>query len=542
MGRIEHVVVLMLENRSFDHLLGYLDHPDKRFEGVPDGAYNVDPRDGRRVLATEVTDYPCADPDHSHYGVMRQIGRGGDVVHNGGFVRDYCERDKEHAGLVMECLTPKLVPALSKLALEFAVCDHWFSSVPGETWPNRHFAHAATSSGAVDIEPGLYYDPTIFEQLDRRKRTWRVYYDGPPELWAFPKLWRKRTILDFLLRRPNDRTGNWFEFPKFFDHVGADDLPDYTFIEPAHNHFHSPPSGPRQTNSQHPHNNVSDPHKKGSNPCADVSNPCDFVRGDRLVARIYEALRLRPELFKKTLFVITYDEHGGLYDHVKPDPCDPPDSRNPIGLTLALGRFARRVINRLHRQPSHRFRFDHYGVRVPAILVSPWIDRGRLVKTVFDHASIPATVRALFLEGAPALTKRDRMAATFHKIVEDSPRGSPRTSPGVDTEGDLPDLSGLIQQEPTPTTSGGGDTEGFDSRSDDTLQLQWLSAQIEVELTRRPPRPSGEVRSVRSGRGDARTRGDAPDDRPEATGSGPVCAFAGAAARVREATGRPAGR
>lgn len=207
MGRIEHVVVLMLENRSFDHLLGYLDHPDKRFEGVPDGAYNVDPRDGRHVPATKVSDYPQADPDHSHHGVINQIGRGGDVAHNGGFVLNYSERDKAHAGLVMQCLAPTLTPALSELALEFAVCDHWFSSVPGETWPNRHFAHAATSSGAVDIEPGFYRDPTIFEQLDRRKRTWRVYYDGTPELWAFPKLWRKRTILAFLLRRPKDRTG-----------------------------------------------------------------------------------------------------------------------------------------------------------------------------------------------------------------------------------------------------------------------------------------------------------------------------------------------
>lgn len=127
------------------------------------------------------------------------------------------------------------------------------------------------------------------------------------------------------------------------------------------------------------------------------------------------------------------------------------------------------------------------------------IDRGTLVKTVFDHASIPATVRALFAPAAPALTKRDREAATFHGIVEESTRRSPRTSPGTATNGDLPDLSRLTQRAPTPTTRGGEDAEGSDTLSGDALRLEWLSDQVEAELTRRPPRPSGEVRSVRSG-------------------------------------------
>jgi phospholipase C len=125
--------------------------------------------------------------------------------------------------------------------------------VPGETWPNRNYAHAATSDSTVNIEAGFYYDPTIFELLAKHGSTWRIYYDGPPKVWYFRRLWRTRTIFDFLLRR-KAKIGNWFEFPAFLEHVAAGDLATYSFIEPAHNRFGSPPGAPRRTNSQHPGN------------------------------------------------------------------------------------------------------------------------------------------------------------------------------------------------------------------------------------------------------------------------------------------------
>jgi phospholipase C len=516
-ARIEHVVVLMLENRSFDHLLGYLDHPDPDFEGVPAGAHNL-AGDGRPVPASNLGLTHTVDPDHSHHGALRQLGSAGDVVHNGGFVVDYEARlDAQNAPAVMACLDPATeAPALARLAREFAVCDHWFSSVPGETWPNRHFAHAATSGGTVNIELGLYFEPTIFEQLDRRGSTWRIYYDGPPEAWAFPKLWRTRTVVDFLLRRPANRIGNWFEFPTFMRHVEDEDLPDYTFIEPAHNQVHSPPSGPRQTNSQHPHNNV---HSSD-----------DFREGDRLVARIYEALRNRPDLFATTLFVITYDEHGGLYDHVKPEPCTPPGVPSVFSMTRVIGRLLRRLSDRLHhRPPDPPFRFDQLGVRVPTILVSPWIKPGTLVPTVFDHSSIPATVRALFAPSAPSLTKRDKDAATFHGVVEDAPLTHPRpVKPGPDGASPLPDLS--AEAAPRRVEAHGVATAApGEAPTDDALHLDRLAMVVEAELARRPP-PSPTTRRPPPG-----TRGPAEHAAPAGaqTGTGPVSTFARSARRAR---------
>ena len=152
----------------------------------------------------------------------------------------------------MRCLDPLTVsPILARLALEFAVCDAWFSSVPGETWPNRNFAHAATSDDASDIELGFYYHPTIFEQLDAAGASWRIYHDGPAQAWCFRHLWREGSWLDRMLhRRPT--IANWFPRDDFIAHAAAGDLPAYAFIEPTHL---VTPAAAGTTNSQHPNNN-----------------------------------------------------------------------------------------------------------------------------------------------------------------------------------------------------------------------------------------------------------------------------------------------
>jgi phospholipase C len=452
---IEHVVVLALENRSFDHMLGFLDHPDPKFEGLSRGGPYENPgadKDGPPVAATAVAKNVLPfGPDHSHDAVMDQLGVSGHganrTMTNQGFVASY-ERKARGLGqggfggllaplrrlfgrthgpvaegrgpLVMMCQSPANVPVLSKLALEFAVCDHWFCSVPGETWPNRNYLHAATSDGETDIDLRPYTDQTIFELLEKHHKRWRIYHDDTPQVWAFPKLWNTP-----------QRHGNWFPASKFAVHAAAGDLAEYSFIEPNHRPpFHTvdmDQNSPGLSTSQHPDNNVIANDAYDS---YDGSGTSDFKRAEALIASIYEALRANPDLFNRTLFVITYDEHGGLYDHVPPPTGvpTPGDSKSLVAKVMHA---------MLHRR-TRPFDFTMLGPRVPAVIVSPTIPAGTLDVRTHDHASVPSTLRAIFAPDAEPLTARDAWSLPFHDLAT---LDEPRT--------DLPDLSDFI-----PTTAG----------------------------------------------------------------------------------------
>lgn len=449
--QIDHVIVLCLENRSFDHMLGYLQHPDQRFEGLLGGATydNAGWDGGPRIAASDAAKRVLPfGPDHSHDAVMEQLGipAGQKPWHptSQGFVTSYERKARglappkvegllgpllgklfgPKAGgptavgrgpLAMLCHKPERVPVLSKLALEFAVCDHWFCSVPGETWPNRNYLHAATSDGETDIELRSYVDPTIFDLLEKGSKRWRIYHDDTPQVWAFPSLWDTP-----------ERHGNWFPTAKFAEHAARGDLAAYSFIEPNHRppfHTldHQPILGGAKdiSTSQHPENNlVSDSAYDSFDDSADS----DFARGEALIASIYEALRAQPELFQKSVFVITYDEHGGLYDHVPP----PTDVPAPGGGRGILGR----TLHAIWHRKTYPFDFTMLGPRVPTVIVSPRIPQGTLITQTHDHASVPATLRALFAPAAAPLTKRDAWAAPFHEVLS---LDHPRT--------DLPDLS-----------------------------------------------------------------------------------------------------
>ncbi|HKR70513.1 MAG TPA: alkaline phosphatase family protein [Streptosporangiaceae bacterium] len=459
---IEHVVVLCLENRSFDHMLGFLQHPSNDFNGLLQGGpYTNMGWDGHSrvpVTAKAKRVLPFG-PDHSHDAVMEQLsvkGRGpARRATNDGFVTSYerkarglapaqlggvlgpvlnsmqqrkqaaAPKAKGRGPLVMLCQDPDQVPVLSKLALEFAVCDQWFCSVPGETWPNRNYLHAATSDGETDIEIRAYTDRTIFELLEEdAKATWRIYYDDTPQVWAFPALWDTPA-----------RHENWYPTGKFAEHVASGDLPNYSFIEPNHRpplHTldHNPlfNGAPDVSDSQHPENNlVSNKAYDGF----DQSKDTDFARGEGLIATIYETLRGNPQLFARTLLLITYDEHGGLYDHVPPPTGVPaPDDGRGAGGD---------VLHVIWHRKAKAFDFTMLGPRVPAILVSPLIDAGTIDHRVHDHASVPATLRALFAPGAKPLTRRDAWATPFHDLAS---RDTPRT--------DLPDLSAYQPEAPAP--------------------------------------------------------------------------------------------
>ena len=459
--QIDHVIVLVLENRSFDQLLGFHPSADPDFDGLLHGGPYTNPGyDGGPPVPAEPTGKHVlpVDPDHAHDAVMAQLGLvGGGAARtptNSGFVQSYERKGRGlaapafegllgplanllHLGqstgttapvsgrgpLIMRCLAPDNVPVLTELAAGFGVCSRWFASVPGETWPNRNFLHAATSDGTTDNEPRFYYNRTIFEVLEQAGRSWHIYYDDTPQVWAFSRLW------------DDGRAANWFRSQEFASHVRSGRLPNYSFIEPNHRPpIHATPfvhvDGVHgHSNSQHPANNQV---PNADYDAAPASGPGDFERGESLIAEVYEALRANPEVFSRSVLLVTWDEHGGFYDHVLPPTNVPaPGGRPRPGL---LGRLIRLLL----RRKTTAFDFTMLGVRVPALVISPLVPAGSVDSTVRDHASVPATLRALFAPDQPPLTERDRWAPPFLQLLS---RQDPRRS-------DLPDLSGWVAREP----------------------------------------------------------------------------------------------
>ena len=357
-SQMDHVIVLMLENRSFDHMFGYLQHPNPKFkplvgnESCPDAL-------GNPVKVSSQARFEIQSPDHSHEGIMEQL-----KDNNHGFVKNYEKRSHGHGDQIMRCFHPEMIPVLTTLAREYAVCTRWHCSVPGETWPNRQFAHAATSNGQANIKfmKGFWLDDeTIFHQVEAGGGTYRIYHDDTPHLWAYASLWDTR-----------ERRGRFRPIRKLYTAIAKDQLPSYSFVEPDYGLV-------GWGNSQHP----SQAHTRG-----------EFAAGERLIHKIYDTLRRNPKVFEKTVLVITYDEHGGFFDR---EP--PPATVNPDG------------------KKHGSFDFDRLGVRVPAVIVSPWIPSNTVDETLYDHTAIITTVRSRFAVGKPALSKRDKQANNFRFLL-----------------------------------------------------------------------------------------------------------------------------
>ena len=383
--KTQHVIVFMLENRSFDHLLGALKNHPGQFEGIPPNAFNLDSK--KKPCPATLTRSPLfkADPNHGHEEVMRQVyenPRPPEPYHatNGGFVISHEARltrkgiDLKYRGEVMSYYDPdETSPVLADLARKFVLFDHWFCSVPGQTWPNRHFLHAGTSFGMAD---NIWWKapssgPTIFGRLTDAKKDWIVYADGMTTTWFFGEVWRPSTRARFK------------RVDQLLTDIAGDRLPNYAFVDP--DHFGS------NSYSQHPSRNI--------------RNARDFYDCERMIHTIYMALAASPHVFEKTVLLITYDEHGGLWDHVAPPNLPAPDH---------------------HKQGS--FRFNVAGVRVPAIMVSPWSPPGRVDSHVYDHTSIINTLRHRFAPALPRLTERDGNART---LFEDGNLSSTQSRAGV---------------------------------------------------------------------------------------------------------------
>ena len=383
---IKYVFVVMLENRSFDHLLGFshlqgsdaLTGKPTSIEGLDSTRNENQDLNGHPVFVSTPAPWAMShDPAHEFTDVKVQLcGVKGQYPHinNSGFVASYAAVDQANPGDTMRCFAPEQLPVLTTLAREFAVCDHWFSSMPGPTWPNRFFLHAA-SSGGLDHSPstlnvassllfnGYKFDNgTIFDRLDNKGVSWTIYKGDP-----FPQT---LAISGMTVRVAEGRFRDFEDFSSDVKNAGY--ATSYTFIEPDYHITSDFVCG----NSQHPKD--------------------DITRGEALLKQIYETIRSSPH-WESSVLIIVYDEHGGFYDHVPPPQTVAPGdkSTNPENTLFA-------------------FNFTQLGVRVPAIIVSPLIPRGTIDHTVYDHTSVLATLEHIF--GVPPLTERDKQAHTLNHL------------------------------------------------------------------------------------------------------------------------------
>jgi phospholipase C len=372
--QLKHIVVLMMENRSFDHMLGYLQAQDPRIDGVTGAETNPDTT-GALASVEPLAQYQSQlqpDPGHHFEDVKLQIygdPLGGPTMQ--GFIKAYFQkrRDVNHSREIMYCFRPDKVPVLATLAREYCVFNRWFSSLPGPTIPNRAFAHFGTSFGKVDMDLfylGVKY-PTIYQRMLNQspKQTAKIYY------------FDQSLGMAFILQNQPEIFGT---FSQFQADCQSGDLPAYSFIEPNYAD-HTDNNGAMLASDQHPDHNV--------------------LAGEEFIASVYNSIRNNEELWKSTMLLIVYDEHGGLYDHVEPPVCTPDEFQDP-----ATG-----------------FKFDRLGIRVPAVLVSPWIPAGTVIGTAddnfrkFDHASIPATVTKRFIGDFADRSPRELSADTFLDIL-----------------------------------------------------------------------------------------------------------------------------
>jgi|GEM_PF-238013 len=413
---IKHIFVLMLENRSFDHMLGFsgitgtdaATNQPTTINGLTGAESNTDK--GVQYKVTHPADFVMPiDPHHEFLDVLEQLcgpaakyGMGGNYpnVDGSGYVSNYiCSggANTPGPGEIMKCYDPAQLPVLMQLAQEFAVCDNWHSSLPGPTWPNRFFVHAA-SAGGLDHSPTFgeillwetfagfkFENGTIFDKLNTLDNShgWRIYSGG----W-FPNVAALKGINNFEIHDLTD----------FAPDISSPSYPVlYTFIEPNYGDVVS--STFRGGNSQHPMD--------------------DVTHGEALIKSTYDALRASP-LWPNSLLIITWDEHGGFYDHVLP-----PAAVAPGDGVITDG------------ASQYGFTFKQYGPRVPAVVVSPLIPKNLIDHRLYDHASIPAAIEAVF--NLPPLTQRDKQSnslvalATLPAARTDTPVKlvDPAKSPGM---------------------------------------------------------------------------------------------------------------
>jgi phospholipase C len=361
-GTIDTFVYLMLENRSYDHAFGARAFVEGLGGDGPRGDETNPDTGGAQVALWKGEDGTLCVPDPAHGWEASHV-----QFNNGAMDGFLTTHQEDHPGDLgaMQYLTRELMPVSYALADEYAICDRWFCSVMGPTWPNRYFWMSGQSMGMQnnDPVPGGYTAPLIFHRLDEAGVPWRLYYGDLP---FFALTGGHIEGIDERLFRLDD----------FFEDAERGELPSVTYIDPAFSY-----------GDDHP------PHHP--------------IYGQQLIATIYDALTRSPQ-WERTLFLVTYDEHGGFYDHVPPPTTT--DDRAAEG-------------------------FDQLGFRVPALVVGPYVKRGHVSSVVRDHTSALKHLENTF--GLAPLTARTTAAEDLSELIdlerlEAGDAGAPIALPAVD--------------------------------------------------------------------------------------------------------------
>lgn len=346
---IDHIVVLMQENRSYDHYFGRL----RRASGPPRGVTNPDPLGGEPIRTFRQPRFcEVADLPHSWNATHRQMNGGA----MDGFTTESVDPGDPTGSRAMGYYTRRELPFYYKLYRTFAISDRFFSSVPGPTYPNRYYLLAGTSFGWIrnqlpDLSGSEYSQRTIFNLLDEAVPavSWRIYYSDLPFGAIFGYV--------------RQRAANLSPIANFAIDAAAGTLPQVSFVDP---NFLNEETG----TDEHP--------------------PKNMQLGQAFTAEVVNALMASP-LWYRSALIIVYDEHGGFYDHVPPPPACVPDDIPPA-LTPS----------------SEPGAFDMYGVRVPLAIVSPWARKRYVSHVPRDHTTVLRFIQTRF--DLPALTRRDANA------------------------------------------------------------------------------------------------------------------------------------
>jgi len=470
---VQHIFMLMLENRSFDHMLGFsrISGRDAQtgqptqvnsLAGSESNVFN-----GATYTASKSTDLVMpVDPGHEFTNVLEQLcGTGTSYPPGGaypaitmsGFVASYAASGGSAApGEIMKCFAPEQLPVLTALAQEFAICDNWHASMPGPTWPNRMFVHAA-SSGGLDHSPtsqeivqwetigGFQFTAgSIFDALKKKPVSHRLYAGDD-----FPMVAALKGISLFDIHHYSEFAGDLRQstFPY-----------GYVFIEPSYavlNEY-------RNSTSQHP--------------------LTDITLGESLIKETYEAIR-NSALWDTSVLIITWDEHGGFYDHMTPPAAVAPGDTQPQGQHNQFG-----------------FTFEQYGPRVPAVVISPLIPKNTIDHRLYDHASIPALIRAVF--GVGPLTARDRQANSPDRLLslQSARQDAPATLPSPPAAAALAvmsmpvrDLNTVVASRPNDTVDQGTLPAILNSALRQDLEMSpgqqaWILKRVESIKTREQAR------------------------------------------------------